>query len=553
MTGLFEMEDLVLGFSQEGVDRIVVEGVSFALDAGECLALVGESGSGKSVTALAAMRLLSPQARILRGRVRLHDEDLLALPESQMETVRGRRIGMVFQDPMAALNPVMTIGQQLLEAISGEMRATPSLRSKALELLDQVGLSDPSRQFSAYPHQLSGGMRQRVLIAQALAGDPDLLIADEPTTALDVLLQAQIMGLLNQLRKDRGMALWLITHDLASVHGVADRVIVMREGKVVESAGNDFFSGPKTSYGRELLTAIPRLSACLDRMDLKDDADRKSPVLSIRDLSIAYPSPRRWFSRKSAVSPVVRGVSFDLFEGETLAVVGGSGCGKTSLARGLLGLVNLPSGRIEVDGVTLGQRKGRLIRHPAIQVVFQDPYASMNPRMVVSSILEEGLRALLPELSAVARNLRILECLEAVGLNATVLERYPHEFSGGQRQRLCIARSLLVRPKILILDEPTSALDVTVQAQVLGLLKALRSRFGLSYLFITHDLGVVAQMADRVAVMHQGAVVEMGHTRDILMAPRHAVTQHLIEAMPALRRAMVPEAEVRMSFAVRSD
>jgi peptide/nickel transport system ATP-binding protein len=553
VTGLFEMEDLVLGFSQEGVDRIVVEGVSFALDAGECLALVGESGSGKSVTALAAMRLLSPQARIWRGRIRLKGEDLLALPESQMETVRGRRIGMVFQDPMAALNPVLTIGQQLLEAISGDMRATPSLHAKALELLDQVGLPNPRRQFSAYPHQLSGGMRQRVLIAQALAGDPDLLIADEPTTALDVLLQSQIMGLLNQLRKDRGMALWLITHDLASVHGIADRVIVMREGKVVESAGNDFFSGPQTSYGRELLTAIPRLSACLDRKDLKDDADRKSPVLSIRDLSIAYPSPRRWFSRKSAVSPVVRGVSFDLFEGETLAVVGGSGCGKTSLARGLLGLANLPSGRIAVDGVTLGQHKGRLIRHPAIQVVFQDPYASMNPRMVVSSILEEGLRALLPELSAVARNLRILECLEAVGLDATVLERYPHEFSGGQRQRLCIARSLLVRPKILILDEPTSALDVTVQAQVLGLLKSLRSRFGVSYLFITHDLGVVAQMADRVAVMHQGAVVEMGQTRGILMAPRHPVTQQLIEAMPALRRAMVPEAEVRMGFKARSD
>ena len=349
------------------------------------------------------------------------------------------------------------------------------------------------------------------------------------------------------------MALWLITHDLASVHGIADRVIVMREGKVVESAGNDFFSGPQTSYGRELLTAIPRLSACLDRKDLKDDADRKSPVLSIRDLSIAYPSPRRWFSRKSAVSPVVKGVSFDLFERETLAVVGGSGCGKTSLARGLLGLANIPSGRIEVEGVTLGQRKGRLMRHPAIQVVFQDPYASMNPRMVVSSILEEGLRALLPELSAVARNLRILECLEAVGLDATVLERYPHEFSGGQRQRLCIARSLLLRPKVLILDEPTSALDVTVQAQVLGLLKSLRSRFGLSYLFITHDLGVVAQMADRVAVMHQGAVVEMGQTRDILMAPRHAVTQHLIEAMPALRRAMVPEVEVRMGFTASSD
>jgi ABC-type dipeptide/oligopeptide/nickel transport system ATPase subunit len=240
---------------------------------------------------------------------------------------------------------------------------------------------------------------------------------------------------------------------------------------------------------------------------------------------------------------VVRGVSFDLFEGETLAVVGGSGCGKTSLARGLLGLANILSGRIEVDGVTLGQRKGRLMRHPAIQVVFQDPYASMNPRMVVSSILEEGLRALLPELSAVARNLRILECLEAVGLDATVLERYPHEFSGGQRQRLCIARSLLLRPKVLILDEPTSALDVTVQAQVLGLLKSLRSRFGLSYLFITHDLGVVAQMADRVAVMHQGAVVEMGQTRGILMAPRHAVTQHLIEAMPEILKS-IPQAHL---------
>ena len=553
MTGLFQIEDLVLGFSREGMDRIVVEGVSFGLDAGECLALVGESGSGKSVTALAAMRLLSPLARIRSGRIRLEGEDLLALPESQMETVRGRRIGMVFQDPMAALNPVLTIGQQLLEAITGEMRATPSLRAKALELLDQVGLPDPRSHFSAYPHQLSGGMRQRVLIAQALAGDPDLLIADEPTTALDVLLQAQIMGLLNQLRKDRGMALWLITHDLALVHGVADRVIVMREGRVVESAGNDFFSGPQTSYGLELLTAIPRLSACLDRKDQNDGADRNPPVLSIRDFSIAYPSPRRWFSRESTVVPVVRGVSFDLFEGETLAVVGGSGCGKTSLARGLLGLANIPSGRIEVDGVTLGQHKGRLMRHPAIQVVFQDPYASMNPRMVVSSILEEGLRALLPELSAVARNRRILDCLEAVGLDATVLERYPHEFSGGQRQRLCIARSLLLRPKVLILDEPTSALDVTVQAQVLSLLKSLRTRFGLSYLFISHDLGVVAQMADRVAVMHQGVVVEMGPTRDILMAPRHAVTQHLIEAMPALRRAMVPEAEVRRGFKGRSD
>jgi peptide/nickel transport system ATP-binding protein len=548
MTGLLEIEDLVLGFSQEGVDRVVVDGVSFALGAGECLALVGESGSGKSVTALATMRLLSPQARIQKGRIRLKGEDLLALPEYRMEAVRGRRIGMVFQDPMAALNPVLTIGQQVLEAISGEMRATSSTRTKALELLDQVGLPDPRQQFSAYPHQLSGGMRQRVLIAQALAGDPDLLIADEPTTALDVLLQAQIMALLDRLRKERGMALWLITHDLALVHGVADRVIVMREGQVVETAGGEFFSGPKTPYGRELLNAIPRLSACLERSDDPHRSEGKNPVLRIQDLSVAYPSHPRWFSGKSSIQPVVKGVSFELSEGETLAVVGGSGCGKTSLARGLLGLANLPSGQIHVDGVPLAQRKGRLVRHPAIQVVFQDPYASMNPRMVVSSILEEGLRAHLPDLSKEARNQRVLECLEAVGLEASALERYPHEFSGGQRQRLCIARSLLLRPKVLILDEPTSALDVTVQAQVLGLLQSLRGQYGLSYLFITHDLGVVAQMAERVAVMHQGRIVEMGPTRDILMTPQHAVTRQLIEAMPAMRRAMEEEVEERMGL-----
>ena len=548
MTGLLEIDDLVLGFFEESRFRVVVDGVSFALNAGECLALVGESGSGKSVTALAAMRLLSPQAQIRRGTIRLNGKDLLELPEHRMEAIRGHRIGMVFQDPMAALNPVLTIGQQVLEAVSGKMRATALSRAKALELLDQVGLPDPLKQFSAYPHQLSGGMRQRVLIAQALAGDPDLLIADEPTTALDVLLQAQIMTLLNRLRTERGMALWLITHDLASVHGIADRVMVMREGQVVESAGGEFFSAPKTRYGRELLTAIPRLSACLEQTAFPDRPEGTVPVLRVRDLCVAYPSHRRWFSRKSTIEPAVRGISFDLHEGETLAIVGGSGCGKTSLARGLLGLANLPQGRVEVDGVPLEQRKGRLVRHPAIQVVFQDPFASMNPRMVISNILEEGLRALLPDLSRAARHQRILECLAAVGLDASNLERYPHEFSGGQRQRLCIARSLLLRPKVLILDEPTSALDVTVQAHVLGLLQGLRRDFGLSYLFITHDLGVVAQMAERVVVMHQGQVVEVGQTREVLMTPQHAVTRHLIEAMPVMRRAIGKVDSVRPGF-----
>ena len=538
MTELLDIQDLTLGFSQEGQDHRVVDGVSLRLDAGECLALVGESGSGKSVTALAVMRLLSPQARIRNGVIRLEGEDLLAIPEHRMEGVRGRRIGMVFQDPMSALNPVMTIGHQILEAITGDGHTALSARDKVLSLLHQVGLPDPGKQFWAYPHQLSGGMRQRVLIAQALAGDPELLIADEPTTALDVLLQAQIMALLDRLRKERGMALWVITHDLASVHGIANQVIVMREGKLIEKAGAEFFDGPQTTYGRELLEAIPRLSACMERKVGAQDPTPSSPVLRIQELSVDYPSSRRWFLRKALVSPVVNAVSLDLFEGETLAVVGGSGCGKTSLARGILGLANLLSGRVALDGDDLAVRKGRLVRHSSIQFVFQDPFASMNPRMVISGILEEGLRALLPELSAKERSNRMKACLEAVGLDVTALVRYPHEFSGGQRQRLCIARSLLVRPKVLILDEPTSALDVTVQAQVLGLLQALRDRYGLSYLFITHDLGVVAQMADRVAVMHQGQMVEMGATRDVLMTPQHSVTRHLINAMPSLRRSL---------------
>ena len=332
------------------------------------------------------------------------------------------------------------------------------------------------------------------------------------------------------------MALWLITHDLASVYGIANQVLVMREGKIIETAGSEFFEGPKTAYGRELLAAIPRLSACQEHKEISEGPKASIPVLRIQKLSVDYPSHRRWSLRKSRALPVVSEVSLNLFQGETLAVVGGSGCGKTSLARGLLGLANLSSGRVELNGADLAVRKGRLVRHPSIQVVFQDPFASMNPRMVVSGILEEGLRALLPELSGKDRRSRVIECLQAVGLDETALQRYPHEFSGGQRQRLCIARSLLVRPKVLILDEPTSALDVTVQAQVLALLKALRDRYGLSYLFITHDLGLVAQMADRVAVMHQGQLVEIGQTRKVLMTPKHTVTRRLIEAMPALRK-----------------
>ena len=534
MTTRLEIQNLSVAFPREGALRPVVDQVSFSLSSGECLALVGESGSGKSVTALATLRLLSPQARVMTGSVALNGEDLLDLPEYRMDAVRGRRIGMVFQDPMSALNPVMTIGDQLLEALRNLNPAEG--RREALDLLDQVGLPDPHRQFSAYPHQLSGGMRQRVLIAQALAGNPDILIADEPTTALDVLLQAQIMRLLDRLRRERGMALWLITHDLAAVQDVADRILVMRHGRIVEGAGPEFFEGPQTPYGRELLEAIPKLSACLPPKAPRNAPKDAELLLRVRALSVGYPREKRLFSRESALTPIVKGVDLELASGETLALVGGSGCGKTTLARGLLGLATLGSGAVEWCGQRLSIRGGRLEHPSGIQVVFQDPFAAMNPRMIVSSLLEEGLMARHPELSLGERRERISESLVAVGLDDQVLDRYPHEFSGGQRQRLCIARSLVLRPKLLILDEPTSALDVTVQAQVLSLLEKLRDQLGLSYLFITHDLGVVARTADRMAVMHQGEIVEMGKTRDILTNPRQAVTRELLEAMPRLRR-----------------
>ena len=534
MSPRLEIRELSVAFPQDRVLRTVVDRVSFSIASGECLALVGESGSGKSVTALATIRLLSAQARVTHGSIYLEGSDVLDLTESQMESVRGRKIGMVFQDPMSALNPVMTIGTQLLEAFSGERSA--DVRKCALDLLDQVGLPDPLRQFDAYPHQLSGGMRQRVLIAQALAGNPDVLIADEPTTALDVLLQAQIMGLLDRLRRERGMALWLITHDLAAAQEVADRIIVMQGGRVIEDAGADFFEHPQTAYGRQLLETLPRLSACLTVRGPGKNNAVKEPVLRVRGLSVGYPSERRLFSPQKVPPSIVESVSFDVMRGETLAIVGGSGCGKTTLARGLLGLANIHAGSVELSGRSLSVRGNRLDHDAAIQVVFQDPYAAMNPRMIVSRLLEEGLMARYPTLSPAERRKSVIESLEAVGLDAGVLDRYPHEFSGGQRQRLCIARSLVLKPMLLILDEPTSALDVTVQAQVLALLERLREQYGLSYLFITHDLGVVAKTADRVAVMHRGEIVEMGKTRDILISPQHAITRQLLDAMPRLRR-----------------
>ncbi len=535
---LLSIRNLRVGFRQGRETAVAVDEVSFDIAKGESFALVGESGSGKSVTALSVLRLLPQNGRLLGGQVSLDGLDLLTQPEWAMGSIRGGRIGMIFQDPMTALNPVFTIGAQLREGLVLHHRGLrgPQLRSRALELLDQVGLPYPARQLEQYPHQLSGGMRQRAMIAMALAGEPDLLIADEPTTALDVSLQAQVLELLSRLRRETGMALWLITHDFGIVAEVADRVAVMRSGRLVETSGPEFFAGPRQAYSRELLAAMPRLDACLRRELAEPKAQQSNPpLLEVRDFRVWYPVRRGILQRTVDHVRAVDGVSLRLEAGETLALVGESGCGKTTLGKALLRLIPATAGEVLLEGrniLSQARKPGRT----GLQIVFQDPYSSMNPRWVVSDILEEGLRIHWPAMSPAERRERVDALLMAVGLPIAARQRYPHEFSGGQRQRICIARALAVEPKVLVCDEPTSALDVSVQAQVLRLLRELQDRQGLSYLFITHDLAVVSELASRVAVMESGKVVEMGPVRQVLFAPASEHTRRLLASLPALHR-----------------
>ena len=536
---LLAVRELRTAFRQGQEWVPAVAGVSFDIAQGECFALVGESGSGKSMTALSILRLLPQNGRILGGSVTLDGEDVFGLPEWAMSSVRGGRIGMIFQDPMTAFNPVLTIGQQIAESLALHRNLRGErLRQRAMELLDQVGLPQPARHLREYPHQLSGGMRQRAMIAMALAGEPDLLIADEPTTALDVTLQAQILELLARLRKQTGMALWLITHDFATVAEVADRVAVMRAGELVETgpAGN-FFASPRHPYSRSLLAAMPRLDACLRQSPPIIQPD-PLPLLEVRDLKVHYPIKRGILQRTVDHVRAVDGVSFSLERGETLALVGESGCGKSTLGKALLRLLPTAGGEVLLNGANLAERAAGPLSTglSAMQIVFQDPFSSMNPRMTVGKILEEGLLAQRPDLDADARADRVRELLTAVGLPEDAVVRYPHEFSGGQRQRLCIARSLAVEPRLLICDEPTSALDVSVQAQVIDLLKELQKTQGVSYLFISHDFAVVSELAHRVAVMKAGRIVEMGDVREVLFQPRHDYTRELLAAVPRLRQ-----------------
>ena len=544
---------IVNGLSTEirgrGESNLVVRDISFQVERGETLALVGESGSGKSMTALSIARLLPPAARVSAGEIKLSGRDLMQISEREMRDVRGSKIAMIFQEPMNSLNPVLTIGDQIAECVRRHQSVTRSAaRQQSIELLAAVGLPVPQRNIDEYPHQLSGGMRQRVMIAIALAAQPDLLIADEPTTALDVTIQAQVLDLLKDLQSQFNMGLLFITHDLAVVKQTVDRIAVMHQGELVEHGTNEaFFASPKHAYSRALLAAIPTAQKRLQR-DLEQDAKRVSavaqpeaedaagPILSVRNLQVHFPIRGGVFRRAVDYVRAVDDVSFDLHAGKTLALVGESGCGKTTVGKAILQLLKSNQGSVQFqqrDLQTLGNEDLRKIRQD-LQIVFQDPYSSLNPRMLVGDILEEGMTALAVLKTTQDRKRKIKLLLDQVGLPADSVLRYPHEFSGGQRQRISIARALAVEPKLIVCDEPTSALDVSVQAQVLNLLIDLQEELGMSYLFITHDMAVVSYLADEVAVMHQGQIVEQGPTEQILLQPQHHYTQKLLAAVPSL-------------------
>jgi peptide/nickel transport system ATP-binding protein len=547
---VLSVEGLTISVQTESGLRPLVEGLDFDLRRGETLAIAGESGSGKSITSLAIMGLLPPPAvRLTGGRISLRGTDLATLSEQEMRAVRGDRIAMIFQEPMTSLNPVMTVGVQLVEAIRAhETVGRAEARRRALEALRAVRLSQPERRMGQYPHELSGGMRQRVMIAMALALRPEVLIADEPTTALDVTVQREVLDLLRDLQREMGTAIILITHDMGVVAEMADRVIVMRAGRMVEAAGvRDLFARPTAAYTRDLLAAVPRLGQAVPRPPRED-----VPVARLRDVSVRFPLRGGLLGRVTHEVHAVESVSFDIRRGETLALVGESGCGKSTIARAMVGLVP-HAGTIEIAGKELRLADAAGLRgvRRKVQMVFQDPMAALDPRCRVGDLITEPL-AVHGIGTSEERRERAADLMERVGLTAGQLDRYPHEFSGGQRQRICIARALALQPDLIIADESVSALDVSVQARVLDLLRALQKEFGLAYLFISHDMAVVESMADRVAVMYLGQIVEMGTTEQIFGDPQHAYTRRLLDAVPVPDPVHVRRGEVRLSGEVPS-
>ncbi|MER8611053.1 ABC transporter ATP-binding protein [Mesorhizobium sp. M0228] len=542
---------------EEG-DRDVVSDLTFDLMRGETLCIAGESGSGKSMTALAIMGLLpQPAARIRSGSIRLGDQDLAALSESGMRRIRGDRIAMIFQEPMTSLNPVLSIGRQLTEAIEAHTsRSRSNSRLRALEALKAVRIPDAERRLEHYPHELSGGMRQRVMIAMALALNPDVLIADEPTTALDVTVQGEVLELLRDLQREHGTSVILITHDMGVVAEMADRVIIMRDGRMVEQgSATDIFTRPQADYTRELLAAVPRIGGGRPAEDRQDAAHMPAELVSVSDLHVRFDLRGGFFGRVDRRVHAVEGVSFSIAPHETLSLVGESGCGKSTTAKAIAGLVPY-TGSISIGSHDLSalSRKERKAVRRNVQMIFQDPFASLDPRMRVGDLVAEPL--LIHGLGdKEQRHAQIAALFERVGLSADQMERYPHEFSGGQRQRICVARALALRPKLIIADESVSALDVSVQARVLRLLKELQREFGVAYLFISHDMAVVENISDRVAVMYLGQIVEMGTRDQIFSNPRHPYTKRLIEAVPVpdpgRRRARFARLDSEIPSAVR--
>ncbi|WP_421725055.1 ABC transporter ATP-binding protein [Bauldia sp.] len=568
MSPLLSVEGLRVGFGADPNPVIAVQDMSFAIDPGEVVALVGESGSGKSVTALSIMRLVEyGGGRILAGQLMFDTGagpvDLTTHNATEIAALRGNAMAMIFQEPMTSLNPIYTIGEQIMEPLRLH-RGTSGrdARTRATELLDRVRLADPERQMGRYPHELSGGQRQRVMLAIALACAPKLLIADEPTTALDVTIQAQILDLMRELQAETGAALLFITHDMAVVAEIADRVVVMRAGEKVEEAPvADLFAAPRQPYTQALLAAAPRLGALAGTDSPRyfatpTDAPSRpvngnpAPLVEVRDLVTRFPVRTGLLRRKTAEIHAVEMASFDIATGQTLALVGESGSGKSTLARSILRLVEPTSGSVRLDGQDLTRLEPEPMRkvRARMQIVFQDPYASMNPRRQVYDQIADPVRihghADEAELRASVEDL-----IAHVGLSPDCLEQFPHEFSGGQRQRLCIARALSLSPDLIVADEPVSALDVSIQAQVLDLLIALQERLGISYLFISHDMAVVERIAHRVAVMRQGRIVELGPRRAVFEAPQHPYTRQLLDAVPIAdpaqrrnRRRVLPSA-----------
>jgi microcin C transport system ATP-binding protein len=523
---LLSVDHLAVSFGRGQNTVQAVRGISFAIARGGSLALVGESGSGKSVTALSILKLLPyPKAHHPSGTIHFNGQDILSGDERVLQHVRGKGVGMVFQEPMSSLNPLHTIEQQIgetIEAHGGLSRV--QTRARVIALLHQVGFADAEARVNALPHELSGGQRQRVMIAMALANDPQLLIADEPTTALDVTIQAQILALLQTLRRETGLALLFITHDLAIARAMADTVCVMKDGVIVEHGSvADVLTNPQHPYTRQLIEAQPKPFA-------QNAGSSPAPILEVHDLKCWFPIRRGLIKRTIGHIKAVDGVSLTLTPGRTLGVVGESGSGKSTLALALLRLV--PSqGRIVFNGQRIDELKSKPMRalRRDLQIVFQDPFGALSPRMSVGEIVGEGLDVH-ERLPADQRNIRVAQALRDVGLDPGLVDRAPHEFSGGQRQRIAIARALILRPKVLILDEPTSALDVSVQAQLIDLLRDLQRRFGMAYLFISHDLRVIRAMADDVLVMKDGTVREAGPTEAIITAPRDAYTRSLMAA-----------------------